>query len=73
MSEPHTIMGNAQLTGFEARRILRLIDNCEQGLLNGIAREANLVTPETDAATVANRLRDLAQGVLQQEHRMQPK
>lgn len=66
-SEPHKISG-ASIDSTEARRILRLLDSggAAQGELNRTALRLGLVTPQADAATTNRRLRDLAEGVMQQ-------
>ena len=73
-NEPYQISGDGSgkgMTATEARRILHLIENRAQPELNGLAVTYRLATRQTDAAQVVTRLRNLAEGVLQQEHRMQ--
>lgn len=73
-SEPHQISGSGTGRGLsttEAQRILQLIERGAQAELHGLAATYRCAPPEADAATVAKRLRNLAEGVLQQAHRMQ--
>lgn len=73
-SEPHTVVPAVAMSATEARNILALIERGAQATLNGLSVKYGVATARfpPDAATIVRRMRNRAEGVLQQEHRFEP-